>query len=202
MLIFIGVMFLLGTMGVLDSHGIVVLFGRYWPALLILWGIIKLMEHEQAKRSGLPGRGIGVGGVFLMIFLVVARPDRYRRLAVNWGNMRDHSRSTIRISTNLRGSNLRLQRGSQADARRNDRASHLRRSRHDNDQCVRRQENQSVMAQESSRGEARAKPTNQSKTKVTITPADKVVTLNANMQAAGDRALVRIWMFTCRVISM
>ncbi|MFY9676362.1 MAG: DUF5668 domain-containing protein, partial [Terriglobales bacterium] len=41
-LIMIGVLFLLGTMGILDSHGLVVLFGRYWPALLILWGVIKL----------------------------------------------------------------------------------------------------------------------------------------------------------------
>ena len=60
-LIVIGGLFLLGTMGILNAHGLVVLFGRFWPALLILWGIIKLMEHEQAKRAGFPSRGIEIG---------------------------------------------------------------------------------------------------------------------------------------------
>jgi DUF4097 and DUF4098 domain-containing protein YvlB len=69
-LILLGVLFLLGTMGVLNWHSLWMLFGRYWPALLILWGVLKLIEHEQAKRLGQPTRGIGVGGVFLMLFLI------------------------------------------------------------------------------------------------------------------------------------
>ena len=78
-LILIGVLFLMGTMGVLNWHGLVVLFGRYWPALLILWGIIKLLEHEQYKRAGLPSRGIGVGGVFLMLFVIMGgSPPAFR----------------------------------------------------------------------------------------------------------------------------
>ncbi|MFI5104940.1 MAG: LiaI-LiaF-like domain-containing protein, partial [Terriglobales bacterium] len=71
-LILMGLLFLLGTMGVLDRYSLGMLFARFWPALLILWGVIKLIEHEQAKRAGLPGRGIGAGGVFLVIFLIVA----------------------------------------------------------------------------------------------------------------------------------
>src|SRR5271157_5998177 len=71
-LILIGVLFLMGTMGVLSAHLLFLLFARYWGALLILWGIIKLIEHEQAKRSGLPSRGIGVGGVFLVLFIIFA----------------------------------------------------------------------------------------------------------------------------------
>jgi Domain of unknown function (DUF5668) len=66
-LILLGVLFLMGTMGVLNWHSLGLYFARFWPALLILWGIIKLIEHEQAKRAGLPGRGIGVGGVFLVL---------------------------------------------------------------------------------------------------------------------------------------
>jgi hypothetical protein len=89
-LIMIGVLFLLGTMGVLNTHSIVVLFGRYWPALLILWGIIKLMEHEQAKRVGLPSRGIGVGGVFLILFVICAGLIATGVSRVNWGNIRDN----------------------------------------------------------------------------------------------------------------
>src|ERR1035441_7983605 len=57
-LILLGLMFLMGTMGIFNWHGLTMLFGRYWPALLILWGVIKLIEHEQSKRAGLPGRGI------------------------------------------------------------------------------------------------------------------------------------------------
>jgi hypothetical protein len=71
-LILMGVLFLLGTMGALEWHGLWTLFGRFWPALLILWGVIKLVEYEQAKRLGQPARGIGVGGVFLLLFLVGA----------------------------------------------------------------------------------------------------------------------------------
>ena len=68
-LILLGVLFLGGTMGFLNWHSLGMYFARYWPALLILWGIIKLVEHEQAKRAGLPGRhpplrrhGRGAGG--------------------------------------------------------------------------------------------------------------------------------------------
>src|ERR1700757_1559282 len=71
-LLVIGFVFLLLTMGVLDRYSMWMLFARYWPALLILWGVIKLIEHEQAKRAGLQTRGIGAGGVFLMIFLIFA----------------------------------------------------------------------------------------------------------------------------------
>ena len=73
MLILIGVLFLLGTMGILDIHHLGSLFARFWPALLILWGILKLIEYEQAKRYGQPARGIGVGGIFLMLFLIRSR---------------------------------------------------------------------------------------------------------------------------------
>ena len=88
-LIVIGGLFLMGTMGILNWHGLILMFGRYWPALLILWGIIKLIEHEQAKRAGFPSRGIGVGGVFLMAFLIVAGLLATGASRVNWGNIRD-----------------------------------------------------------------------------------------------------------------
>ena len=37
-LILLGLLFLMGTMGVLNWHGLTMMFGRYWPALLILVG--------------------------------------------------------------------------------------------------------------------------------------------------------------------
>jgi len=87
-LILLGVLFLMGTMGILNWHGLSVLFARFWPALLILWGIIKLIEHEQYKRAGLPSRGIGVGGVFLMLFVIVAGLIATGVSHVDWGNLK------------------------------------------------------------------------------------------------------------------
>jgi DUF4097 and DUF4098 domain-containing protein YvlB len=89
-LILLGILFLMGTMGILNWHGLSVMFARYWPALLILWGIIKLIEHEQAKRAGLPSRGISVGGVFLILFLIFAGLIATGVSRFDWGNMRDH----------------------------------------------------------------------------------------------------------------
>jgi len=83
-LILIGVLFLLGTMGIMDIHHLGSVFARFWPALLILWGVLKLIEYEQAKRYGQPARGIGVGGVFLMFFLIVAGLIATQASRVDW----------------------------------------------------------------------------------------------------------------------
>lgn len=85
-----GVLFLLGTMGMMDLHHLLSLFARFWPALLILWGVLKLIEYEQAKRYGQPTRGIGVGGVFLMLFLISAGLIATQVSRVDWKNIGDH----------------------------------------------------------------------------------------------------------------
>ncbi len=89
-LIIIGIIFLLLTMGAIDHRTVGLLFAKYWPLLLILWGVIKLIEHEQAKSAGYPSRGIGVGGVFLLIFLVLCGVTATQLARVNWGELRDH----------------------------------------------------------------------------------------------------------------
>ena len=58
--------------------------------LLILWGIIKLIEHQQAQRDGLPARGIGAGGVFLIICIVVCGLIATQASRFNWGEIRDN----------------------------------------------------------------------------------------------------------------
>ena len=88
-LILVGILFLLITLGVLDRLSFVSLYGRYWPALLIVWGVIKLAEHEQAKRAGSPARGIGAGGVFLCFFIVVSGLAATQFVRV-WPNIRDN----------------------------------------------------------------------------------------------------------------
>ena len=51
-LILVGIVFLLGTMGVLHWYMLGNWFAHYWPLLIIIWGIIKLIEHQQAQQSG------------------------------------------------------------------------------------------------------------------------------------------------------
>jgi DUF4097 and DUF4098 domain-containing protein YvlB len=85
-----GVLFLLGTMGIMDIHHLGSLFARFWPALLILWGVLKLIEYEQGKRYGQPVRGIGVGGVFLMLFLISAGLIATQASRVDWRNLGEH----------------------------------------------------------------------------------------------------------------
>jgi DUF4097 and DUF4098 domain-containing protein YvlB len=89
-LIILGVLFLLGTMGMLELRSIARLFAHFWPALLILWGLIKLVEYEQAKRAGLPARGIGVGGIFLLLFLIGSGLVATQIARVDWKNIGEH----------------------------------------------------------------------------------------------------------------
>jgi hypothetical protein len=89
-LIVIGTVFLLGTMGVLHWGNLRHWFGHYWPLLLILWGVVKLVEYQQAQKTGSRSVGIGAGGIFLLIMLVclglvVTQADR-----VDWENLGDH----------------------------------------------------------------------------------------------------------------
>jgi len=67
-LILIGVAFLLRNLHLVNWE-FWEWFGKYWPALLILWGVIKLFEYQQAKSVGQPAPGIGAGGVILIIVL-------------------------------------------------------------------------------------------------------------------------------------
>src|SRR5271163_91826 len=89
-LIVIGGMFLLGTVGILEIHSLGRAFAHFWPALLILWGVLKLIEYEQAKRYGQPVRGIGVGGIFLIFFLVLFGLVATQASRVDWKNLGEH----------------------------------------------------------------------------------------------------------------
>src|SRR5580704_46934 len=89
-LIILGVIFLLGNLHMLAWARIGTLFAHYWPLLLILWGVLKLIEHQQAQRDGYPARGIGAGGIFLVIFIVVAGLISTQATRFNWGEIRDN----------------------------------------------------------------------------------------------------------------
>jgi Toastrack DUF4097/LiaF transmembrane domain len=88
-LIVLGVVFLMGTMHVLSIGRLAHLFANYWPLLLIFWGVIKLIEHQRALREGARSSGIGAGGVFLIVMIVVFGLIATQLERVNWSGLRD-----------------------------------------------------------------------------------------------------------------
>jgi hypothetical protein len=89
-LIILGAVFLMATMRVLSIGRLAHLFANYWPALLILWGVIKLIEHQRAQREGYRASGIGGGGVVLVVIIVVFGLMATQLEHVNWSGIRDH----------------------------------------------------------------------------------------------------------------
>src|SRR6266850_2228096 len=61
-LIIVGVIFLLGNLHLISWGRLGTWFAHYWPLLLILWGVLKLVEHNRAKQEGRAAAGIGAGG--------------------------------------------------------------------------------------------------------------------------------------------
>lgn len=89
-LIVLGIIFLLGNLHLLSWARLGILFAHYWPALLILWGILKLIEHQQAQRDGFAPRGIGGGGVFLVICIVFCGLIATHVERFHWNEIRDN----------------------------------------------------------------------------------------------------------------
>lgn len=190
-LILLGILFLAGTIGLLNWHSLGMYFARYWPALLILWGIIKLIEYEQAKRAGLPGRGIGVGGAFLVFFLVVSGLIATQAARVDWGNIRDHIQmgDDEDIDALFGGSAFNYS----DDLNREFPAGG---TLHINDErgTITVNVGDDKMLKVSVRKKIRAdKETDadnyNNQTKPQIMVSDKIVTLNANTQGAGDKSV-------------
>jgi hypothetical protein len=189
-LIILGIVFLLLTMGVIDHHTIGLLFAKYWPLLLILWGVIKLIEHEQAKRAGLPSRGIGVGGVFLLIFLVMAGLIATQIARVNWGEIRDHIQIGDEDFDQIFGGSTFDYSDELSQAIPKNATLHINDDRGtitvnagegDTIKVSIRKKVHADKQQDADQYNASTKPQ--------ITVVDKVVTLNANTHAAGDKGI-------------
>jgi Putative adhesin len=88
-LIILGTVFLMATMRVLSIGRLAHLFANYWPALLIVWGVIKLVEHQRAQREGYRASGIGGGGVVLIVMIVVFGLIATQIEHVNWSGLHD-----------------------------------------------------------------------------------------------------------------
>ena len=70
LLILLGVLFLLHRFD--PELGIGHLIGRYWPLLLIVWGIAKLIDHLSAQRTGGVRPPVLSGGEAALLVLLVA----------------------------------------------------------------------------------------------------------------------------------
>ncbi len=96
-LILIGGVFLLRNFGV--HLPVWRFFGRFWPLLIILWGVIALVEHFTSLRHGYQTRHLGGGGIFLLILIVIVGLAAHHSSDVNWEGMRDQ----IQIDDDLGG---------------------------------------------------------------------------------------------------
>lgn len=83
-LILVGLIFLLANMHAITWARLAFLFANYWPALLIVWGVVKLAEHMQARSQGYPAPGIGAGGVVFIVFLIIFGMAATEAARVNW----------------------------------------------------------------------------------------------------------------------
>jgi len=70
-LITLGVLFLLRTTNVIPGERLHDWFARYWPLLLILWGVAKLLEHLWARHRGEPTPRLGAGGIVFLVFFIM-----------------------------------------------------------------------------------------------------------------------------------
>ncbi len=190
-LILLGIMFLMGTMGITNWHGLCILFGKFWPLLLILWGIIKLIEHEQAKRAGLPGRGIGVGGVFLLLFLICAGLIATGVSHVNFGDIRDHLQIDDQDFNDIFGGSSFDYSG---DLTNDLPAGTTRLEINDDRGAVTVNVSDDKKMRVSWRKKVHAENQEQAdsynkRTEITTSPAGKGVVLNANTQVTGDKGV-------------
>jgi DUF4097 and DUF4098 domain-containing protein YvlB len=86
-LILIGLVFLLRNLGM--HIPVWHFFGRFWPLLIILWGVVALVEHFTALRQGYQTRHLGGLGILLLVLIVIVGVAAHHSSDVNWEGMRD-----------------------------------------------------------------------------------------------------------------
>jgi hypothetical protein len=187
-LILLGVVLLLTTMHVLHPEPLLRWFGTYWPAFIILWGVIKLIEYQQAQKEGVRPSGIGAGGVVLLIFLTVFGMSATSASRLNLDALREHMSMgdedfqifghTYTYEDQVQqdfppGASLRIV---------NDHGA-VNLTVSDNNQI-------SVIAHKRINADSQADADKFNPgTKPQISASDRIITLNANTQGAGDHSV-------------
>ncbi len=184
-LIALGIVFLLGTMGLLHWGPLLQWFGHYWPLLIIFWGVVKLLEHQRAQREGARAPGIGAGGVFLLIVLIMFGLAATQISRVNWGELRGEipwNDSDFQLFGHTYSYDDQLSQAFPAGATLRVTSDHgaIQVNATDDDQirvAVHKRVN-AESQQDADKWNAGTKPQ--------ISVSDHTVTLNANTQGAGD----------------
>ncbi|HKT50869.1 MAG TPA: DUF4097 family beta strand repeat-containing protein [Candidatus Angelobacter sp.] len=83
-LIAIGVVLLLRNFGVISTHGFWLWFSNYWPILLILLGMVKLIEYMWSRASGNPSPRLGAGAIVFLVFFIIFGITTTRVSRVDW----------------------------------------------------------------------------------------------------------------------
>ncbi|HUN60490.1 MAG TPA: DUF5668 domain-containing protein [Candidatus Sulfotelmatobacter sp.] len=100
-LISVGTLLLLHNYGHLDLSEF---FTRWWPLLIIFWGVIKLYERTVGRRFGGSGGGITAGeillvlGMLALMGIVVAVDWGKARMGMDWGDVGDNYSYDLDIS--------------------------------------------------------------------------------------------------------
>jgi hypothetical protein len=89
MLVALGVVLLLCTTGVLSFHSFFWWFARYWPVVLIFWGVAKLAEYVLARQKGYPPPRLGAGSIVFLIFFILFGTVVTKASGVNWSGIRN-----------------------------------------------------------------------------------------------------------------
>jgi len=189
-LIVLGIVFLMGNLHMLSWYRLGTLFAHYWPALLILWGVIKLLEYQQAQRDGVPARGIGAGGVFMVIFIVVFGLIATQTARFNWGELRDNMNFDDNDLNNIFGETYNFDDHLEQDIP----AGATRLRVNDDHGAVRvsfANDNKITVTVRKRIGAENQSDANKydAETKPTITATGGLLTLDARTQGAGDHAV-------------
>ena len=88
-LILIGVLFLLGNMGLIEFHQPRILVRTLLASTVDSLGNYEADRIPEANRAGVHPRGIGAGGVLLIIFIVILGLSATEAYRVNWQEFRD-----------------------------------------------------------------------------------------------------------------
>lgn len=103
LLIAIGVLFLLRNFGVISGQAFWWWFGRYWPVLLILLGLVRLAEYAWARQSGNPPPRVGAGAIVFLVFFIMFGLTTTGISRVNWQGVRDDWDIDVGDDTNVFG---------------------------------------------------------------------------------------------------
>jgi Putative adhesin/Domain of unknown function (DUF5668) len=189
-LIILGIVFLLGNLHMLSWLRLGNLFAHYWPALLILWGVMKLLEYQHAQREGTRPPGIGAGGIFLVVVIVVCGLIATQASRFNWSGLRDEINIDDEDFNNLFGETFNfddhLERDFPAGASLKIIDSHGAVSVHAS------QDNKITVIVRKRVGAENQNDANKynEETKPAITTIGGLVTLDAKTEAAGDHPVI------------